>query len=153
MFFGNLPFVIGVPVAITQLFRAYGGSVLGGQFKGLDTGNTRARKGDVKGALKQYQSILERVPHSAGVKYNLGVALLMEGDRQRAADTFELALEDCSNYAPAYHQLRELYSQLGEKEKLAELERIWSSGDEEDEDSAPPQERHRNLEDVEFNFD
>lgn len=131
MFFGNLPFVIGVPVAVTQLFRSYGGGVLGGDFKGLDTANIRARKGDISGALPLYRSILERVPHSAGVKYNLGLALLTQGDRRRAAETFELALEDCSNYAPAYNQLQNLYKSLGESEKLRELQRVWSTAAEE----------------------
>lgn len=127
MFFGNLPFVIGVPVALTQLTRCYSTDAVGGPFKGLDTGNIKAKKGDLSGALTLYRGILERIPHSAGVKYNLGMSLLAQGDRERAADTFELALDDCSNYVPAYHQLKALYVQLGETERLAELERIWST--------------------------
>jgi hypothetical protein len=138
MFFGNLPFVIGVPVALTQLFRCYGGDLIGGPYKGLDTGNIRARKGDLGRALELYRGILERVPHSAGLKYNLGMSLLAQGDQERAADSFELALEDCSNYAPAYHQLTALYAHLGETERLEELERIWSSGLEEEKEEDQP---------------
>lgn len=134
MLFGNLPFVLGVPVAITQLTRCYTSDAVSGAFKGLDTGNIRARNGNVVGALDLYRRILERVPHSAGVKYNLGMALLAQGDRERAADTFELALEDCSNYVPAYHQLKSLYLQLGETERLEELERIWSPPTEDEND-------------------
>ena len=147
MFFGNLLFVIGVPVAVVQLFRAYGGNVVGGTFKGLDTGNIRARKGDVAGALEQYRAILDRVAYSAGVKYNLGLALLAQGDDQRAADSFELALQDCTNYAPAYQQLQLLYQQLGETERLKELEQIWSTAIDEDdehpEESALPSPDHQ----------
>ncbi len=126
MLLGNLPFLLGVPTAITQLVRCYGGDVVGGAFKGLDTGNIWARKGEVKRALDLYRRILERVPHSAGVKYNLAMALLAQGDHKRAADAFELALDDCTNYVPAYQQLRALYLHLGETDRLNELDRIWS---------------------------
>ncbi len=132
MFLGNLPFLLGVPVAVAQLVRCYGGDVVGGAFKGLDTGNIRARNGNLGGALDLYRGILERVSHSAGVKYNLGMALLAQGDKQRAAETFEFALDDCSNYAPAYHQLRPLYEELGETERLKELDRIWSTAEEDE---------------------
>ncbi len=132
MLFGNLIFVLGVPTAIIQLIRAYGSDAVSGTFKGLNSGNLKARKGDVVGALKNYRAILDRVPYSAGVKYNLGSALLRQGDQQRAADTFELALEDCSNYAPAYQQLKVLYPQLGETVRLKELDKMWSSGAEEE---------------------
>ncbi|MGC1276436.1 MAG: hypothetical protein WBC44_22260 [Planctomycetaceae bacterium] len=68
------------------------------------------------------------------MKYNLGLALLKEGDKRRAAETFGLALEDCANYAPAYQQLRGLYVQLGEHEKLAELKAQWEEPEEEPEE-------------------
>ena len=129
MFFGNLLFVLGVPVAVVQLYRSYTGDAIGGTFKGLDTGNIRAKNGNVSGALEQYRQILDRVPYSAGVKYNLGMALLLQGDHERAAQTFELALEDCSNYVPAAGQLRMLYEKLGEAEKLKALNRVWSDAD------------------------
>lgn len=131
MLFGNLIFLLGVPVAIVQLFRSYGGSVVGGPFKGLDAANLKARSGDLMGALEGYRAILERVPHSAGVKLNLGRALLEQGETARGAETLALALKDCSNYAPAYHMLAPCYEKLGETEKLAELKRMWD--DEEDE--------------------
>jgi hypothetical protein len=130
MLFGNLLFVLGVPVALVQLFRSYGGSSVGGQFKGLDAGNLKARKGDLSGALAQYRSILERVPNCAGVKYNLGLALLQQGDKQRAADSFRIALGDCVNYIPAYAQLRRLYEELNETEKLKALLAQWESPEE-----------------------
>lgn len=125
MLFGNLPFVLGVPVAATQLARAYGGGAIGGPFAGLDAGNRAARAGKFSQAIGKYQEILERRGHAAGVKYNLGLALLNEEDKARAAEAFEVALADCANYGPAYYQLREIYNELGEKEKLERLATMW----------------------------
>ena len=125
MFFGNLIFLLGVPVAIVQLIRSYGGSSPGGAYKGLDKANIKARNGDLMGALQIYRSILERVSYSAGLKYNIGLALLQQNDLERAAESFRISLEDCSNYVPAYQLLGPLYEDLGEQEKLEELKRMW----------------------------
>jgi len=125
MLLGNLIFILGVPHAIYQLCRAYLGDAVTGKFKGLDKGNLKAARGNVEGALVQYEAILERVPHSAGIKYNLGLALLAKGDIPHAIQVFELALEDCSNYAPAYQQLVNLYEKTGETQKLDDLNQIW----------------------------
>jgi tetratricopeptide (TPR) repeat protein len=102
---------------------------VGGAFTGLDRANLRARAGDLRGALEGYRRILERVPHSAGLKYNLGLALLKQGDTARAAETFQLALEDCANYGPAYQALTGCYQQLGETARLAELKALWEEPD------------------------
>ncbi len=134
MLFGNFFFVLGVPTAIWQLIRSYGGSSVGGKFKGLDTGNIKARKGDLAGALESYRNILGNVPVSAGVKYNLGMALLAQEKEENAESTFELALQDCSNYVPAYGQLRYLLQERGETERLNELEQMWSTFDDDEED-------------------
>ncbi|HUG92541.1 MAG TPA: tetratricopeptide repeat protein [Planctomycetaceae bacterium] len=134
MLFGNLPFVLGVPVALTQLSRSYAGNVVGGAFNGLDRANLKARKGDLRGALDGYRRILERVPHSAGVKYNLGLALAKQGDTARAAETFQLALDDCSNYVPAYQMLSRCCEELGDTARLAELKAMWEDGGDEAEE-------------------
>jgi thioredoxin-like negative regulator of GroEL len=136
MLFGNLLFVIGVPVAIVQLLRSYGGSVVGGAFKGLDTANLKARKGDLLGALAGYRTILQRVPHSAGVKFNLGRALIDQHETARAAETLRLALDDCSNYAPAYQLLVPCYEQLGETDKLEALRQMWDDEEDDDEEAS-----------------
>lgn len=130
MLFGNLLFLLGAPVAIAQLLRCYGGAVIGGTFRGLDGANLRAKKGDVVGALSGYRTILDRVPHSAGIKYNLALALLQQGEEQRAAEMLELALTDCVNYAPAYGLLKGLYTRLGERDRLRELQAMWDDLDE-----------------------
>lgn len=132
MLAANFVFVLGIPVALVQLFRSYGGTDLSGPFRGLDTGNIKARKGDVGGALQQYRTILERVPHCAGLKYNLGLALLQQGDKARAADSFAAALEDCVNYVPAYAVVSPLYEELGETDRLAELRAMWDEESEEE---------------------
>lgn len=136
MLFGNLLFVIGVPVALVQLYRSYGGAIESGPYRGLDAANLRARKGNVLGALEGYRAILERVPHSAGIKYNLGLGLLAQKDTERAAGSFRAALEDCSNYVPAYHMLCYCYQQLGETEQLRELQAIWGDAEDEHDEAA-----------------
>ena len=133
MLFGNLLFVVGVPVAITQLVRCYGGGITGGPTAGLDAANLKARKGDVLGALDGYRVILENVPVCAGVKYNVGLALAQQGETGRAAESLRLAFDDCSNYVPAYRVLAACYEELGETERLAELNRIWEVEDSEPE--------------------
>lgn len=131
MLFGNLLFVIGVPVAIFQLIRSYGGGISGGAFAGLDTANIKARSGDLMGAIEIYRKILDKVPHSAGLKYNVGLALLQQGDKERAAESFRMALDDCSNYVPAFQLLAPLYDELGRTGELARLKKMWGIEDEE----------------------
>ena len=125
MLLGNLLFVLGVPVALVQLFRSYGGTSVGGKYAGLDGANLRARGGDVTGAISAYQKILDRVPVTAGVKYNIGIALAQQDQVQEAAQMFEYSLGDCSNYQPAATALLHCYTKLGEEGKAAELKRAW----------------------------
>ena len=126
MLAGNAPFVLGVPVALTQLARTYGSDLVGGPYAGLDAGNKAARKGKFGVAVAKYRAILDRVGAGAGVKYNLGLALQGEGDAARAADAFAASLADCANYAPAYRRLAPLLSDLGRTDEGAELERLWA---------------------------
>ncbi|NQU21970.1 MAG: tetratricopeptide repeat protein [Candidatus Nealsonbacteria bacterium] len=134
MLFGNVLFVLLVPLAVAQLLRSYGGS-MAGPFAGLDTANLKARKGDLRGALRIYQKITDRVPYCAGVKYNVGLALLQQDRTEQAAETFRLSLDDCSNYAPAAETLMYCYEQLGQSEQLDELKLIWGVEDEQEEES------------------
>lgn len=127
MLFGNLVFILGVPVAVTQLVRSYSGRFTGGAFRGLDSGNAHAIAGNTASALPHYKAILERMPHSAGVKFNLGRGLLSEQQAQAAAKVLEAALQDCGNYVPAYGLLRQVYEQLGETAKLKALDAMWGN--------------------------
>ena len=122
----NAPFVLGVPVALTQLARTYGSDLVGGPYAGLDAGNKAARAGKFDAAIARYRAILERLGAGAGVKYNLGMALSGEGDADRAADAFLASLADCANYAPAYHQVMPLLETTGRAEELEELKRQWA---------------------------
>ena len=142
MLFGNLIFVLGVPVAMVQLFRAYGGTDIGGLYSGLDSANIKARKGDLTGAIKDYRKILEKFPASAGVKFNTGLALLNQQNFEGAAKMFEASLADCSNYTPAARGLFACYDQLGWTEELADLKAEWGIEEQTDE---LPAEQHQEL--------
>ncbi len=124
MLFGNLLFVLGVPVAIAQLIRSYGREVTG-TFAGLNAANLKAQRQDLSGALQIYSEISDRVPHCAGIKFNLGMALLGAEKTEQAARAFEAALGDCGNYAPAYGALSYCYGELGETAKLEALNDQW----------------------------
>ncbi|MGB0580824.1 MAG: tetratricopeptide repeat protein [Limisphaerales bacterium] len=136
MFFGNLLFVIGVPVAIAQLIRAYGGSV-SGPFAGLDKANIKASRGEPIKAVDDYRAILKRVPNSAGIKFNIGLGLLKQ-KTEMAAESFKLALKDCANYTPAANALAHCYKELGQEEELKALKKKW--GQEEPEPESGSQE-------------
>lgn len=101
MLFGNLIGILGIPVAITQLVRAYfGGSRFSKTFRELDDGNAAARRGDLARAEAAYAAILGRNQTLAGVLYNL--ALLHQGkNAQKSAIAARAALRACSNYTPA----------------------------------------------------
>lgn len=131
MLFGNLLFLLGVPVALVQLFRAYGGTDVGTLFPGLDAANLKARKGNLQGAIADYQKILQKQPVSGGVKYNIGLAFLHDNDVDSAARSFEFALGDCANYQPAAAALLGCYDQLGETDNLEALKKQWNVEEEE----------------------
>ena len=133
MLLGNFIFILGLPFAIYQLIRAYAGDTVTGKFKGLDKGNVKARAGNIDAALEQYEAILERVPWSAGVKYNLGLALIQKQDLVHATQILEMALEDCANYSPAYQHLCGLYEHQGETGKLTAIKQIWDDLEEPEE--------------------
>ena len=140
MLFGNLLFIVGLPVALVQLFRSYGGTDIGGLYPGLDRANLKARSGNFEGAIADYRAILERQPVSAGVKDNIGLAFLHDKDEAGAARMFEYALKDCANYQPAAAMLAQCYESLGETEKLAELKDRWGIKDEEEGDTSTTRE-------------
>jgi hypothetical protein len=125
MLFGNLIFILGVPVALIQLIRAYGGADLKSMYRGLDSANIKARKGNLEGAIGEYRRILEQNPHAAGIKYNIGLAFTQQNQLDSAAITLESALNDCCNYRPAARLLVDCYSKLGQENKVADLNAEW----------------------------
>ncbi len=138
MLFGNLIFVLGVPVAIVQLIRAYGGADLSAMYKGLDSANIKARKGNLEGAIGEYRRILETYPNAAGIKYNIGLAFTQQNQLNEAAITLQAALNDCCNYRPAATLLAHCYTQLGREEDLAALKSEWGHENAEEQDETAP---------------
>ncbi|MEM6798810.1 MAG: hypothetical protein AAF589_04780 [Planctomycetota bacterium] len=137
MLFGNLLFVLGVPVAIAQLIRAYGGTDVGGPYPGLDAANIKARKGNVEAAVTDYRKILAKTPVTAGVKYNLALAFLQREQWDNAMTMLEFCLADCANYEPAAQALAGVYEHLGETEKLETLKKRWGVEETEETTEAP----------------
>lgn len=103
-FFKNLLTLVPAPLGLLQVLWAYlGGARFATAFKGLDEANTLSHRKQLEPALGHYQAILQRVPVSAGIKYNCGLTCLRCGDLVRADQFFVAALADCSNLIPAMH--------------------------------------------------
>lgn len=134
MFFGNLIFILGVPVAIVQLIRAYGGTDLTSMYKGLDGANLKARGGKIEAAVAGYRKILEQHPNAAGIKYNVGLAFVEQNQLDAATTTLEAALDDCANYEPAANLLAHCYTELGDTQKLDALKAEWGATDDENDE-------------------
>lgn len=134
MLAGNSIFLLGVPVALAQLYRSYGGTDRGSIYPNLDRANLKARGGKLEDAIADYRQILDEHVAAAGVMHNIGLAFLKQDDTVNAARTFELALRDCSNYQPAASALANCYEKLGETVKLAELKTRWGVGEQEEDE-------------------
>lgn len=135
MLFANLIFVLGVPIALMQLVRSYGGADLGGLYPGLDTANLNARNGKFQKAIAGYLKILDKQPVAAGIKYNIAQAFIKQGDLSGAAQMFEYALKDCSNYPLAAYALVDCYESLGEHDQRDAVLEPWLN---QGEDAAHP---------------
>ncbi len=106
MVLGNLPGVLGMPLALTQWTRVYRDSTGRGPLRGLDAANRMLRRRRrIEKALDRYDRILERHPYSAGVLYNVAQGLIARGDMNHARQTLAMAVENCANYAPALWHL------------------------------------------------
>ena len=108
MLLGNLFGLLGIPIAVMQLVRAYGDSIGKGPFRGLDTANRLLQRGRVERALKGYSKIIEIHPVSAGVLYNIALGLIAQNDLSHARQTLNMGLENCPNYVPAQRKLEEI---------------------------------------------
>lgn len=110
-FFKNLLTLVPMPLGLLQIMWAYlGGSRFSPAFKGLDEANGLSQQKQFDTALALYQAILQRVPVSAGIKYNCALTCLRRGDLARAEQFFLAALADCSNFIPAVHGLEAVRS-------------------------------------------
>ena len=122
MLFGNIFGLIGLPVAIVQLFRSYYSKASSGPLRGLDDANILARKGNVDKALSRYDGLMDNVPVNAGIKFNIGWGLVYQGDYPSAETMFKLSLDDCANYRPS---IRGLIICLEEQQKEEELVQLY----------------------------
>ena len=122
MLFGNVFGLLGLPVALVQLFRSYRGKIEKGPLKGLDDANILANRGKIDRALDRYDALMDNLPINAGIKYNIGSGLLTKGDVPHAETMFLMSLEDCSNFAPSLSGLHFCYSSLDKKKEREQLE-------------------------------
>jgi hypothetical protein len=121
----NLLGVLAFPFALVQLYRAYATRSVAGPMDGIDTANLWWLRGNVEGALKRYDEIMERVPLNAGVKYNVARGLMLNNDLPHAQAMFEMSLDDCANYWPSVHGLFECLAQQGKHKELAAARKLW----------------------------
>lgn len=111
MLAGNLIFLLGVPVAVTQLIRAYsGGAARSTAYKGLERGNIDAKHGRAEQAAQRYAAIADQLGGSAVAAYNKGLAYARVSQMEPATQAFEEALLHCSNFVPAAQALAGCYA-------------------------------------------
>jgi hypothetical protein len=127
MLFANLIFVLGVPIAIGQIIRAYKGGDLGARgFVGLDGANSLAKRRQSGAAVERYLRIANDLPAAAGVHFNRGLALVAAEEWSEAASALEASLADCANFAPAAEALLHCYQQSGQTAKADRLKAQWA---------------------------
>jgi uncharacterized protein (UPF0212 family) len=138
MLFGNLLFILGVPVALTQLVRAYAtGSVGSPAFAGLDAANALAKRKRIGPAIEKYELIYQRLASgAAGVRYNIGLAEMSRGNWEGAMQAFEAGLAECSNHQRTAQMLAQVYTAAKRPDKLAALKAAWGVQDEPEVDDA-----------------
>lgn len=130
MFGVNLPFLLGVPVAVTQLGRAYfGGSSRSATFKGLDKANALAKKRKADDAVREYESILARHPMCAGIYFNQAFAHAGVGKFDDAIAAADNAMLIAANYIPARDMLAAFYEATKREDDLKQLIEQWPKGE------------------------
>jgi tetratricopeptide (TPR) repeat protein len=127
MFFGNLIFVLFVPMAIVQLFRAYaGGSARSVTFRGLDNANALQKKRKYSAAINAYERIESHLPSHAGILYNHAIALQRDNRVDDAFDFYERSAAACPNFPPTARELIPLYDKRNLPEQSARLKAFWN---------------------------
>ena len=126
MFFGNLIFVLFVPMAVVQLVRAYrGGAARSAAFNELDEANALQTGARYDRAVRAYEAIEQRLPAHAGVLYNHARALQRSARVKEAVQVYERATAACANFAPVARELIACYRQLGRVDEAASIEALW----------------------------
>lgn len=105
-FWLNLIFILGVPSAVYNFFKARSGR--DPRFPELAKANALARKGDYQGADRLFDRLsMASGPHP-GVLLNQGLGRLQGGDLPGAAESFSRSLKAASNYWPTQRVLYQL---------------------------------------------
>lgn len=124
MFFSNLLFLLGLPVAITQLIRArFAGEK---HYTGLNKANALKIPKRIDQACWQYEEMEQRLGACAGVRFNHGLALMKANRWTEAAGVLRTALDDCSSYSRAYDLLVSALERSGLTSELQALKKEYS---------------------------
>jgi hypothetical protein len=91
----------------------------------LDSANAAAAQRNIGKAEKLYEAILNRVEHTAGVRFNLGRARAAVQDWTGSLEAARAALADCANYRPAAGQVVQALEALGHTEEAKAYREIW----------------------------
>jgi hypothetical protein len=132
----NAVTLIGVPMALLQLVRAYvGGTRRSMRLDDLDRANRLAQRGRVDEADHIYDRIEQRLGVCAGVRFSHGMSYFKRGpDRyEEAATQFLVSLGDCANYPFAFQAIQQCYQVLGRNDELQQLLEVWDVAE-----SGPP---------------
>lgn len=132
MFIIDLLGIFAFPLAVWQMMAAYlwGGSRLR-IFSELEEANSKFKSKKYLQAVGMYKHLERRLQRSAGVKYNRGIAMEKLNYIRDAAQAYQEALADCSNYIPAAIKLAGVYEILGYQNEWRELmtrfEGMWAA--------------------------
>ncbi len=122
----NSIFVLGVPVALSQLWRAYfGGSHSSPLFPSIEAANLAARAGRREQAEDMYQRIVAGTTRAPGVHYNRALASLGADDFNAADACLQQSLRECANYVPAFEVLRRLCEHTEQLDRRRALDAMW----------------------------
>jgi hypothetical protein len=125
--------LIGLACALASMCKANQVQDMPAALAELDSANMLVKKGakkcdtnSVNEGIRIYNEILNTNKVNAGVHYNLGLAYIVLKDYMHAAEAFEGALTDCSNYEPAVGVLIGCYEEMGgNSRKIAELKDLF----------------------------
>lgn len=102
----NLIFILGVPTAIHNYFKARRGR--DPRFAELAKANALARQGKYVEADKIYGRLMVEYAHHPGILMDQGIGHLYGNDVPGAVDLFNQSLRAASNYAPTWQLLQRL---------------------------------------------
>jgi len=123
--FNLLPPFIGEFVAIYHTVRAYGAGMMDSYLPELVGANAYGTKGRIAEARALYETMLERVPVQAGLRYNLALAYSKANEWEDCLDSAHAALRDCSNYTPAAALVNQALTTLGRTDEAEHFLKTW----------------------------